>query len=218
MSFNFSPKIVTDGLVLYLDAANTKSYVSGSTTWNDISRGGNVGTLTNGPTFNSSNGGSIVFDGSNDFVSIPSSIILDRPKTMEVFIYINSNQTALVISRGTQNYEIYTYADGYVYTYWGNSFNTSIYNPPITLGTWNHFCFTLSGSTETVYKNGTLIGSRTLVAAPNYTDTGNVTLGSRNDGTLFYNGRLANIKLYNRVLTAAEVLQNYNTTKSRFGL
>ena len=69
--------IVTDGLVLLLDAANTKSYVSGSTIWNDLSRSGNTGTLTNGPTYNSSNGGSIVFDGSNDFIegtiTVPTS-------------------------------------------------------------------------------------------------------------------------------------------------
>ena len=70
MAFNYSPKIVTDGLVLYLDAANSKSYVSGSTTWNDISRSGINGTLVNGPTFTGSNGGSIVFDGVNDYVSL----------------------------------------------------------------------------------------------------------------------------------------------------
>ena len=69
MAFNFSPKIVTDGLVLCLDAANSKSIVSGSTTWNDLSRGGNNGNLVNGPTFNSGNGGSILFDGVDDYVS-----------------------------------------------------------------------------------------------------------------------------------------------------
>ena len=70
MAFQYSPKIVTDGLVLYLDAANTKSYVSGSTTWNDISRTNINGTLVNGPTFSSDGGGSILFDGSNDYVQI----------------------------------------------------------------------------------------------------------------------------------------------------
>ena len=70
MAFNYSPKTVIDGLVLYMDAANSKSYVSGSTTWNDISRGGNIGTLLNGPTFNSSNSGNIVFDGTDDYVTV----------------------------------------------------------------------------------------------------------------------------------------------------
>ena len=61
------PNIITNGLVLALDAANTKSYVSGSTVWRDLSGNNNSGSLTNGPTFNSANGGSIVFDGVDDY-------------------------------------------------------------------------------------------------------------------------------------------------------
>ena len=78
MAFNFSPKVVTDGLVLYLDAANPKSIVSGSTIWTDLSRGGNNGTLIGGPTFNSGNGGSIVFDGSNDYVSVSNNSVFNN--------------------------------------------------------------------------------------------------------------------------------------------
>jgi len=76
MAFNYSPKVATDGLVLYLDAANPKSYVSGSTTWGDLSRGGNNGTLVNGPTFDGGNGGSIVFDGVNDYGTVPTNPLL----------------------------------------------------------------------------------------------------------------------------------------------
>ena len=75
MAFNYSPRIIQDGLVLYLDAANTKSYPTTGTTWSDLSRRGNNGTLTNGPTFNSSNGGIIVFDGINNYVDFGSSAI-----------------------------------------------------------------------------------------------------------------------------------------------
>ena len=71
MATNYSPSIVTDGLVLCLDAANTKSYPGSGTTWTDISGRGNNGTLTNGPTFSSDDGGSIVVDGSNDFILTP---------------------------------------------------------------------------------------------------------------------------------------------------
>ena len=67
--FKNTPPIVTSGFVLSLDAANTKSYVSGSTVWNDLSGNGINGTLTNGPTFSSANGGSIVFDGVNDYIN-----------------------------------------------------------------------------------------------------------------------------------------------------
>jgi hypothetical protein len=69
MGFYRGPHIVTDGLILSLDAANNKSYPRSGTTWNDLSGNGNNGTLVNGPTFSSANGGSIVFDGTNDVVS-----------------------------------------------------------------------------------------------------------------------------------------------------
>ena len=67
MAFNYSPKIVTDGLVFAVDAANKKSYPGSGTTWTDLA-GSNDGTLTNGPTFDSGDGGSIVFDGTDDYV------------------------------------------------------------------------------------------------------------------------------------------------------
>jgi hypothetical protein len=218
MAFNYSPKIVTDGLVLYLDAANTRSYPGSGTTWTDLSRSGNNGSLINGPTFNSGNGGSIVFDGSNDYVSVSSSTSLNEPKTIESWIYVTSQQTAMILSRGIGNYELYTFTDGFVYTYWGNAFNASINNPSVTLNVWNQFCFTLSGTTETVYKNGSLIGSRTLNATPSYSNTGNLDIARRNTNTLYLNGRIPNIKIYNRALSATEILQNYNATKTRFGL
>ncbi len=82
MAFNYSPRVVTDGLVLYLDAANQYSYVSGSTSWNDISRGGNNGILTNGPTYNSANGGSIVFDGTNDLIIKNQALFLSNGQSL----------------------------------------------------------------------------------------------------------------------------------------
>ena len=65
MGLSHSPRIVTDGLVFCLDAANIRSYPGTGTTWTDL-KGGNEGTLTNGPTFSSDNAGSISTDGSND--------------------------------------------------------------------------------------------------------------------------------------------------------
>ena len=77
MSYNNGPKIVNDGLVMYLDAANSRSYSGTGTAWTDLTGSGANGTLTNGPTFNSANGGSIVLDGTNDYIpiSVPSNII-----------------------------------------------------------------------------------------------------------------------------------------------
>jgi hypothetical protein len=77
MATNYSPKIVTDGLVLSLDAADKNSYIGSGTTWTDLSANGHVGTLTNGPTFDSNNGGAIDFDGDNDYVTVPDSSTFD---------------------------------------------------------------------------------------------------------------------------------------------
>ena len=93
MSFNYSPKIATNGLVLYLDAANTKSYVSESLMWNDISRGGNNGTLTNDPTFDSNNGGSIVFDGIDDYIE--TNYILPNALDYSMGIWAKSSTTGI---------------------------------------------------------------------------------------------------------------------------
>ena len=77
MATKYSPKTVTDGLLLSFDAANTKSYPKSGTTWSDLSGNGNTGTLTNGPTFNSANGGSIVFDGVDDYVNVANASSLN---------------------------------------------------------------------------------------------------------------------------------------------
>jgi hypothetical protein len=73
MGFNYSPKIVTDGLVLYLDAANSKSYPGSGTTWGDLSRSQNNGALVNGPTFSSANNGILTFNGSNQSANMSAA-------------------------------------------------------------------------------------------------------------------------------------------------
>ena len=85
-SFAFTP-IVTDGLVLYLDAANTKSYISGSTDWYDLTTYNNDGTLTNGPVFSDENEGNITFDGIDDYVNIPYDPIFDNQSfTLNIWV------------------------------------------------------------------------------------------------------------------------------------
>ena len=211
--------IVQDGLVLNLDAGNTSSYPGTGTDWFDLTSNNNDGVLTNGPTFDSANGGSIVFDGVDDYVNYNSISSLDEPKTIEVWIYTSVQHTGMVLSRSLSNYELYTFNDGFVYTYWGGRFNTTTNRPTITLNVWNQFCFTISGATETVYKDGVLIGPRTLNGTPSYTNTGNLNIGKRsNQNILYFNGKVSIVKLYNRALSSQEILQNYNSTKTRYGL
>ena len=221
MAFNYSPKIVTDGLVLYLDAANTKSYPGSGTTWTDVSRGGNNGTLTNGPTFNSGNGGSIVFDGVNDFVSF--STITNNTYTIDFWYkmggndgsygyFASSGDNGLAISEGgTLNGLIY----GQFY-YWNGVVLNNLGIIPSTTN-WNHICALINTSINNIqiYGNGNQSSTTTVTSmSTSITNIGRYITSNLN----FLKGNLASYKVYNRALSATEILQNYNATRARFGI
>jgi len=128
MSFSFSPSIIKDGLVLYLDATNTRSYVSGSTIWTDISRVGNNGLLINGPTFSRDGGGSVVFDGNDDYTLLPGSI-LNSTYTIDSCIYLRGNRFTILNNfnddSNTKNNQIGT--DGSRNLYFQLSLNNNTY-------------------------------------------------------------------------------------------
>jgi hypothetical protein len=211
-------KIVTDGLVLSLDAADRNSYVSGSLVWNDVSGNNNNGTLTNGPTFNSGSGGSIVFDGVNDYITINNGLGVNVLNAYTVFIWVkfNSYNTVLLGSDGfyDSGYPLYVASlnDLYISTNEGFTF-TNLAN--LTLNNWTYLTVVRNNRTIIWYKNGIYLDTKTLNS-----DNGNVIkgIGAYNDGTFSLNGNIANVQIYNRVLSTQEVLQNYNAQKSRFGL
>jgi hypothetical protein len=235
MAFSYSPKIVTDGLVLYLDAANTKSYLGSGTTWSDISRGGNNGTLVNGPTYSTTNGGSIVFDGIDDSVNIPNIpnllLTFNDTITYEVIIKIPSSSTwsngfaGNIISRGTYagfnglgksttNNQILSY-------YRGSTSGTASAGAFITRDQWHHCVSIWNGVSSLIYINGELKSTSTvtLVGDPDQTTisiAGVRALGGNNG--LPFEGGIGFSRIYNRALSATEVLQNYNATKTRYGL
>ena len=236
MAFRYSPKIVTDGLVLYLDAANTKSYVSGSTTWNDISRGGNTGTLVNGPTFNSANCGSIVFDGTNDYISFPpSSNSLIQGKTNFTIGLTFQSDTNLVLRSlfGTLRYgcganiglvssfnNLVFYNDYGPWPATGGTCNAVGFGNYVTAITWIYAVATYDGNTTTLYaiKGGNLsIATSVAKTGPSNVFSYSLEIGRGGFGQ-FLTGKVANAFIYDRTLSQQEVLQNYNTTKSRFGL
>jgi hypothetical protein len=240
MAFNYSPKIVTDGLVLALDAANPKSYPGSGTVWNDISRGGNNGTLTIGPTFNSGNGGSIVFDGVDDYVSILNNSNLvfgngDFTVSMWIKTPISStgegNPSAWgpIISKGCT-----TSAPAGTWWFAQNSINTNriTFNisstdggtfvtantTPILLNGWHNIVFTRLGSTGSLYTDTTLTGIDTS-SSSNLSTTTPLWIASTSTSTSKRtNMVLSQTQLYNRALSAQEILQNYNATKTRYGL
>lgn len=236
MSFRFSPSIVTNGLVLYLDAANTRSYISGSTVWSDLSRSKVDGTLVNsgvGLTFNSANGGSLTFDGTNDYINMGNtSLGIDAGSTqitLEAWIY----PTAFISYRGIISriassgpfggWMIYT--DGDSGNRLGFAVNVSgIWSVLPNIGSlstnlWYHLTGTYDGSSMKIYVNGLQSNSVSKPGTIQYASSlNNLVIGWNTSGPSYFPGNIAIARIYNRALSASEVLQNYNTTRSRFNV
>lgn len=230
MAFNYSPKVVTNGLVLYLDAANTKSYVSGSTTWSDISRSGTNGTLTNGPTFSSTNGGSIVFDGTNDYADCGNILNLAfNNATITAWIKTTANQDYAAIAgkpwfgNKAGRYSIHTRTGGALGIIIQGSGNVEATSTTglINTGNWVHVTGVINRSAGvTIYVNSSQVATTAGdTSATNFSTTDSFTVGYyNNNGSGYFNGNIAQVQVHNRALTATEVLQNYNATRTRFGL
>lgn len=217
MGVLYSPKIVTDGLVLALDAANPKSYPGSGTNWNDLSGNGNNGTLVNGPIFDSSNLGSISFDGVDDRIETNFSISGIESTISIVLSTISSSPGYYIAqSTGIGGGRFLINATN------GKDFGLRIgSNTLTTTGEYNNW-FILSvvrqaNGLTTFYKNGVVVGTFT-----NTTPFVNGILvdigGSRFVSNRTTNSKISNVQIYNRALTPQEVLQNYNAIKGRYGL
>jgi len=243
MAFNYSPKIVTEDLVSFLDAANSKSYSGSGTSWNDLTKNKNNGTLINGPTFSSTNLGSIVFDGTNDYVSINDASSL-KPTT-QICLEVVFSQSALNayntiickpfngppwsppylsymlrINRAgfglPDHMEIGLNLDG-TYRSVRHDF-TYVLNQIYHVS----FNYNVAGTTE-YYVNGVL--STLSSGFPTATSIGYSTppllLGAgygASPAGEFFTGKIFFNRIYNNTLTQKEVTQNFNATKWRFGL
>jgi hypothetical protein len=217
------PDLIQDGLVLCLDASDRNSYVSGSSTWFDLSGNNNSGSLVNGPTFNTGSLGSIVFDGTNDYVDCGSTPLgYTDDVTVSVWFSLLSfaniyNYIAVKYGGGrgwilnTSNNVLRV--DGRA----GGSYRVVESNVPVNLNQWYDFTFVKQGIVWMIYANGTLNTSQSFVGDTSIFSSSNLTV-SDSYGPSSINGRVGNFKVYNRALSAQEVLQNYNATKGRFGL
>ena len=233
MGFYRGPVIVKEGLVLALDAANPKSYVSGSTTWRDISGNNRNGTLTNGPTFDSANGGSIFTDGTNDFITTAySGSATDNYTFSAWFKNDNYSEDKYVLIRGRGGA---LFGDGWslllAVTTLGKARAGAATTSPslvdtetlgtstLALNTWYYITGLWTASTSIkVYVNGVLEGTALTTGRTNLRTSTNVWgLGSISS-TLFSSGYTAAAHVYNIALTDAQILQNYNALKSRFNL
>jgi hypothetical protein len=216
------PSIVKDGLVLYLDAGSPNSYYDkSSTTWKDISGGSNNGTLTNGPTYNTDSGGSIVFDGTNDYVDITALSL----STWTVSCFFKS---ANVSGNFKGIIEFALTIDGRS----GIGINANgkplISYPPskyvvsadatVDTSTWYHLTGTYDGTTAKLYLNGVIQNMGGVNSSINAVTLNKIFIGNFAVGSYYLNGNVSIVNIYNRTLSATEILQNFNATKTRFGL
>ena len=232
MSIGYNPSIVTDNLVFCLDAANTKSYPGSGTDWKDLSGQGNNGTLTNSPTYvPNSNGGYFDFDGTDEYINantaLPDSFFQGN-STISFWIYFNTidsdSQGQAVLHHGTNSN-----ANGFHIMQRDSKIRLSLWGPSLTsastfsASTWYNLTITHNNTTNAcvIYINGSLDASDTLSAT--YTGSGNNCriAGPIIEGGVYHDeldARIAQVLCYDKILTAAEVLQNYNAHKGRFGL
>ena len=218
MGIAYNPKIVTDGLMLCLDAGNTKSYPGSGTTWTDLSGRGNNGTQYNTPTFNSS--GIFTYDGTNQytegtFTALSTAItisswakILSYPSQYSQIIGSYNNAGAIYVGPNTS-----TIFGQLSFTTNGNQGSGST---NLTLNSWYQVDITWqSGSPIILYINGTFLSQ-----SSNFTDTINFPgyrIARYASGT-YLNCVVSNSKIYNRALTASEIQQNFNATRGRYGI
>ena len=223
--------IVTSGLVLNLDAAQTASYPGTGTTWTDLSGNGNNGTLVNGPTYSSANYGSIVFDGSNDYVigNTPSGLNVSQSCSINVWVNFSNftkvNPRILEVRDGSNSLQILRDSATTFLATKNSSFqadfDSTTWLVP-SLSTWYNISavWQPSISNTTLYLNGILQSSSgsTLVGTGNQANK--YVLGDRSDfvSSTGLAGYISQVSIYNRALTAAEVQQNFNCLRMRYGL
>jgi hypothetical protein len=230
MGLAHSPRIVTDGLILALDAGNTKSYPGSGNTWTDLSGNSNNATLINGPTYSSSDGGYLDFDGASDYATLPELSLAGNEITFTVWNYgITVQNSSIIYIENSSGNRIMN-----VHLPWGNSEVTfdkgfggsSPFYDRIVKSVsnseyqgWHHWAFTANASTGSmkIYLDSVLWHSGTgkTRTFPDATGSGDRRIG-RDGGSNEHRGYVSNLKLYTKELTAAEVQQNYNATKGRY--
>ena len=229
MGVNYNSKIVTDGLVLCLDAGNVKSYPGSGTTWTDLSGNGNNGALVNGVGYNSDNNGALTFDGVNDYIDCGNTSSLSAiGGTTNITVSGWAHYTAY--GGGGQPYSVITVK--------GNPWTWLLENPYYTfrfritaggadvniadtsthlLNIWYNVVGTYDGSNMRIYVNGVLKNTRaqTGTLATNATTA---KIGTFQGTNYNLTGRVSNVSIYNRALTPQEIQQNFNATRGRYGI
>lgn len=237
MSLGHGASIVRDGLALHLDAANVKSYSGSGTDWKDLSGNVNNGILTNGPIFDSANNGSISFDGINDHsYHTLSPINGNNPFTVTGFFYRTGTTTQKALwgiggQIGLQGINSYSLSGSNLISIdlWGSA----TFQAPVShdLNSWNFCAWVYRGTTfnrtnVSLYKNNTEYTGAVLSVArgsetntPNINSTGIVIARAGTTDTGYCApAKISSINFYNRALSSAEITQNFNALRGRYGI
>lgn len=230
MSLSHSPSIVRNGLVLHLDSANSRSYPGSGTTWTDLSGNNNNATLMNTPTYNSSNNGYFTFNGTTQYATVADSASLQISSqiTLQSFFYISTYAIwAGLIGRNDNLKSVYglncsptTQRLRFNYNNaspWTNNVEST---STISAGQWIYGAATYDGINVKIYLNGVLDKTQNIGSVTFDTTAGfPIDIAYDNPGADEYlNGRIAVTSIYNRALSDAEILKNYNALKGRYGL
>ena len=230
MAGSTGPNIVTDGLIFSVDAANKKSYPGSGTAWNDLSGNGVNATLVNGPAFSSDNLGIIDFDGSNDYTQLQSDgtgTFNNQIFSLGMWFKVDSLASYNVLfsydytAHSAPHYATHLRLEtsGAIRFHWNNGANRSMFTDAgvIVADTWYNIYITFKSGKQQLFINGTVIHSTTLPDTITFYNQ-EVWIGRSNFSSGYTNGKITLFSYYNRELSAAEILQNYNATKGRFGL
>ena len=231
MRFPAGPEIIQSGLVLALDAGNSKSYPGSGTTWADLSGNGNNGTLKNGPTYSSANGGSLVFDGeNNDGVQLLGTNLSLNQMTISSWNYSsNYAQNGFMFEKTTNSlvntqYSLFYNGNNLIYY---RTYGLSLTDLTVNTSTaevvnnqWNNVVATWDGTNKRIYVNGILRAtSANLTGTVTQNTTGAAYIGIYGNFAGYpFNGRISKTSIYNRALTLEEIQQNFNALKSRFSI
>ena len=226
MALQHSPSIVTNGLVFCMDSGNPRSYPGSGTTWYDATTTGYNATLTNGPVFTSSSASSyFTFDGVNDLATIPNNTALDtQTPTVEVWVKTNAtSQNGFWFEKGSVNSQYALFQEGTVIQWrlgpLGDlSTTTATY---MNTSNWYQVVGTFTSGSRILYINGVQVNSNATTGTLS-TNANGMSIGAyggtSGSNAYYYNGALSVCRVYNRVLSAAEVLQNFNALRGRYGL
>lgn len=230
MSVYSGPEIVSDSLVLSLDAANLKSYPGTGSTWTDISGRGYNGTLVNSPTYAATNNGIFTFNGTNQQVTIPNNLQLGSISfTIEMIVKIPVLEYVALLSWNSDGFNtdakglsIRFRSPGYNIEYGfndGTGIATRLQLNSLSLNTWYHITYSHSFNGMVYgYVNGAQSGNIDLSSSGNSAFTDVYDLLLARDSNDYGNLTIPLFKVYNRALTAQEIALNFNAVRGRFGI